>query len=385
MSTRSAGPSAVWVSGAFGFGDDLAYFRQVFAEFARRLPGSVVMVREGFPVDRYADLPLEPRLRFWTRRRDRVVDGFVYTGHRRVPTLRTAWRLLRWPADVVVVVEFTPTALVTAATAHLARRRVVHLVESTPDFRGGADGRLARTVKGLVIGRSTVVQASNEATARYVVERLGVDPTRVRTGPYLTSQPSGVEPTVDDGGPVRFLFLNSLQRRKGLHLLLPALAEAGRDGDHAPGRTWTLDVVGDGPERESAIALAEALGVADRVRWHGRVDHAAVAAHYAAAHVVCCPTQGDYRSLAGFEAVNAGRPVVLSTRDGAAAEICAHADAAVAVDPLDGPALRTALARYLRHDGFLADQLAAAATPPAVFGLDVVGENLAGAVRAAAR
>lgn len=371
---------AVWVSGAFGFGDDLAYFREVLGQYARRLPDAVVLVREGYPVERYPELPLAPDLRFWVRRRDRLVGEFTYTGNLRVPTPRTAWRMLRRPTDVVVIVEFTPTALVSAAVAHLRRRRVVQLIESDPFFRGGRNGRLATTLKRILARRSHVVLVSNDHTARYARERLGIRAERLHVGPYLTSQPGEPSPGSDDGGPARFLFLNSLQRRKGLHLLLAALAVLP---EHA--REWTLDVVGDGPERAALQQQVVELGLGDRVRFHGRRAYDEVAADYARAHVVVCPTLGDYRSLAGFEAVNARRPVVLSTRDGAAEEIVDSGAAAVAVDPVETRALAQVLARFLRDDSHLATQLEIASAPPHRFSVDAVGANLEAAIRAAAR
>jgi len=371
---------AVWVSGAFGFGDDLAYFREVLGQFARRFPGSAVLVREGYPVERYPELPLAPDLRFWVRRRDRRVGEFTYAGNLRVPTPRTAWRMLRRPTDVVVIVEFTPTALVSAAVAHLRRRRVVQLIESDPSFRGGREGRLATTVKSAVARRSHVVLVSNDRTARYARERLGIRAERLRVGPYLTSRPGDPSAGADDGGPVRFLFLNSLQRRKGLHLVLAALAVLP---EHS--RDWRLDVVGDGPERTALERQVAELGLGEKVRFHGRRSHDEVAADYARAQVVVCPTQGDYRSLAGFEAVNAWRPVVLSTRDGAAEEIIGSGAAAVAVDPVDTAALAGVIAGFLRDDAYLANQLEMASAPPDRFSVDAVGANLEAAIRAAAR
>jgi glycosyltransferase involved in cell wall biosynthesis len=258
---------------------------------------------------------------------------------------------------------------------------VVHLIESEPSFRGGAEGRLATTVKRIFARRSHIVLVSNERTARYARERLGIRPERLRVGPYLTSQPAeDPSPAFDDGGSVRFLFLNSLQRRKGLHLLLAALAALP---EHV--REWTLDVVGDGSERAAVERQVGELGLVERVRFHGRRPHDEVAADYARAHVVICPTQGDYRSLAGFEAVNARRPVVLSTRDGATEEIIASGAAAVAVDPVDPRALAEALATFLRDDAHLAEQLEIAAAPPHRFSVEAVGANLEAAVRAAAR
>jgi len=370
----------VWASGAFGFGDELAYFREVLGEFARRFPEGAVLVREGYPLERYPELPLAPDLRFWVRRRDRSVGEFTYTGNLRVPTPRAAWRMLRRPTDVLVIVEFTPTAMVSAAVAHLRRRRVVQLIESDPSFRGGRDDRVATAVKKALARRSHVVLVSNDRTARYARERLGVRAERLRVGPYLTSQPGEPSTGSDDGGPVRFLFLNSLQRRKGLHLLLAALADLPQHS-----RDWTLDVVGDGPERAALERQVAELGLTERVRFHGRRSHDEVAVDYARAHVVVCPTQGDYRSLAGFEAVNARRPVVLSTRDGAAEEIIESGAAAVAVDPLDARALARVLAGFLGDDANLARQLEIASASPDRFSVDAVGANLEAAIRAAAR
>ena len=369
-----------WISGAFGFGDDLAYFRQVIGEFARRFPKASVSVREGYPTDRYPELPLRPLLRFWRKRRDRAVGDFVYTGNLRVPTPRALVRIARHPTDVVVVVEFTPTALLTILVSRLRGRRVVQLVESHPRFRGGADGRVARRIKSFAARRCHVQLVSNSATAQYVVSSLGVRPEQVRIGAYLTSSPADARPGTDDGGPVRFLFLNSLQERKGLHLLLDALSTVSHDAR----RGWTLDVIGDGPARDQLRRQTDQLGLTSRVTFHGAVSHDAVGARYSAAHVVVCPTQGDYRSLAGFEAVNALRPVILSAHDGAAEEILGSGAAAVAVDPKDAAAFSRALARYLQEDDYLGTQLARAARAPAAFSLDTVGSNLEAAVRAAA-
>jgi glycosyltransferase involved in cell wall biosynthesis len=38
----------------------------------------------------------------------------------------------------------------------------------------------------------------------------------------------------------------------------------------------TLDMVGDGPELESCCALSAQLGISDRIKFHGAIDHAAV-------------------------------------------------------------------------------------------------------------
>jgi len=63
--------------------------------------------------------------------------------------------------------------------------------------------------------------------------------------------------------PVRFMTSCSLLPKKGVGLALQALA--GLKDRYA----FTLDLVGDGPLRQSLHELAVASGIADRLTWHG--------------------------------------------------------------------------------------------------------------------
>jgi colanic acid/amylovoran biosynthesis glycosyltransferase len=63
--------------------------------------------------------------------------------------------------------------------------------------------------------------------------------------------------------PVRFMTSCSLLPKKGVGLALQALA--GLKDRYA----FTLDLVGDGPLRQSLQELAVACGLADRLTWHG--------------------------------------------------------------------------------------------------------------------
>ena len=63
-------------------------------------------------------------------------------------------------------------------------------------------------------------------------------------------------------GHTRFLFVGRLARPKGLDMALRALGQL-KD------RPWTLDVVGDGPQRGEWEALTAETGLQDRVTFHG--------------------------------------------------------------------------------------------------------------------
>ncbi|MDB5569820.1 MAG: hypothetical protein JWN93_1003 [Hyphomicrobiales bacterium] len=72
--------------------------------------------------------------------------------------------------------------------------------------------------------------------------------------------------------PRDVLFVGRLTRKAEAHLLLEALAHPSCGG-------VTLDVVGDGEQAQALALRAHALGLADRVAWHGAsVDEATVAA-----------------------------------------------------------------------------------------------------------
>lgn len=99
----------------------------------------------------------------------------------------------------------------------------------------------------------------------------------------------------------RIAFAGRLVEEKGLDVLLRALTEVPR---------VELDVVGDGAMRSEWEGLAARLGVADRVRFLGRLPFEALAGIYARAALVCIPSV--WREPFGYavgEAMALGRPV----------------------------------------------------------------------------
>src|SRR5690606_254807 len=72
---------------------------------------------------------------------------------------------------------------------------------------------------------------------------------------------------------LRLLFVGRLVERKGVHVLLDALALLPEE---PPIR---LDVVGDGPEREALERRARALGIQERVSFHGYISRDALEDH----------------------------------------------------------------------------------------------------------
>jgi glycosyltransferase involved in cell wall biosynthesis len=374
----------VWISGAYGYNGELLYFRDIFAEFRRRFPAGIVPVARNFPTDRYPELPLAPIFGFHRIGRfRRTVGGVPYVGVIRIPTIASWWRLLRLRADVFILIEFSPTALVGFVVAKLSGRRTLLLLESDPRYRGAPGGRLSVGIKRMVVRGVNAVLSSNEIGARFAREVLGADPDRITVGPYLTSLPPGAEangaPEKGHGTRVRLLFLNSVTDRKGLLQLVQALAELPETARER----WVLDVVGTGTGLESVRVAVLALGLRENVVFHGRVPYEETGKYYAGSDLVVCPTLADYRSLGGFEAVNAGKPVLVSCYDGAHHEILASSPAAFLIDPRDRSGFTRVLEQLLLNESALRAAQHAAAAVPTQFSVEGVGGNLQRAVLAA--
>ena len=107
------------------------------------------------------------------------------------------------------------------------------------------------------------------------------------------------------GGAMRVVSVGRLIHWKGYHLGLDAfaaLSAAAPDAEYV--------IVGDGPERRRLRARARALGIADRVRFLGRVPRAQVLQELVDADVLLHPSLHDSGGWAVVEAMAAGLPVV---------------------------------------------------------------------------
>jgi glycosyltransferase involved in cell wall biosynthesis len=72
----------------------------------------------------------------------------------------------------------------------------------------------------------------------------------------------------------------------------------------------SLTVVGDGDQRKSLEKLAQDLGIADRVRFTGRVSDQQLRAHLTEASVFVIASIAELQSIATMEAMASGLPIV---------------------------------------------------------------------------
>jgi glycosyltransferase involved in cell wall biosynthesis len=143
------------------------------------------------------------------------------------------------------------------------------------------------------------------------------------------------EPAGDGDGSV--LAVGELHPKKGLDLLIRAVAEL--DG-------VTLRIAGEGEQREKLAALANELGVADRVELPGFVSRDRLRALFERATVMAVPSRAEPFGLVILEAFAAGVPVV-AARTGGIPEVVGEEGAAVLVPPEDPGKLACALRELL--------------------------------------
>jgi len=192
---------------------------------------------------------------------------------------------------------------------------------------GDAQARALRTADGLlVLSRQHHVDLSRH---QRLTDTVMVAPNGLPAGEPLPPRPTE--------GPLRFVMLTRLKEYKNPLLLIEALEALARSDD------WTLDIFGDGPDRERLVARTPPH-LRGRVRWRGASpgpDHA-----FAETDVLCVPSGFEAFPLVIVEAMTRGMPV-MAAASGSVPEMLDHGSAGVVVDPLTVAAWSEALGEAL--------------------------------------
>ncbi len=140
------------------------------------------------------------------------------------------------------------------------------------------------------------------------------------------------------------------------------MSRSGRSPSSSPrGHDARLVWLGDGAMRAEVEALAQRLGIADRVSLRGRVAPGEVSAALAEADVFVLPTTRETFGVAIAEALASGRPVVVGSR-GEQAEFV-HEPDGVLVDEQSPSAYADAVERVVEANaGRTAEQVARSVT-----------------------
>ncbi len=102
----------------------------------------------------------------------------------------------------------------------------------------------------------------------------------------------------------RALYVGRLDYEKHVHVLIEAFSQLPRQLD------VTLEIVGDGSERQSLETWAGELGIADKVIFRGHITDAELPKAYDRATVFVMPSIAELQSIATLEAMASGRPII---------------------------------------------------------------------------
>lgn len=226
----------------------------------------------------------------------------------------------------------------------------VPLVVIVHQIRSGAmklpGSSIARMVERITLGSAQlIVTVSNFLSAE--VERL------IGKREQTAVAPPGSTPLLDKTWdrdkaldmPLRLLFVGNCTRLKGLDHLIAALSLI----QDLP---VCLDLVGDvsfEPRyHKKLMRQARALGVSERVAFHGAVQHEELGSFYSRADIFTFPSLYEGFGIVLAEAMHAGLPIV-ATRVGPADEILREGENALIVPAGDSTALAAAI-RLLATD-----------------------------------
>jgi glycosyltransferase involved in cell wall biosynthesis len=128
---------------------------------------------------------------------------------------------------------------------------------------------------------------------------------------YVVEAPTYFPPPATNDAVVRIAFVGALIKRKGVDLLIRALARL----QEFP---WHLDIVGNGPEFNALRRLAVHADIAERVQFHGTLPMSQVNARIAICDLLALPSRYDGWGAVVNEALMLGVPVICSDKCGAA-------------------------------------------------------------------
>ena len=146
------------------------------------------------------------------------------------------------------------------------------------------------------------------------------------------------------GTPIRLFTVCRLVRKKGVDLLIRALASM----EQTSGPPWDLTVIGDGSERKTLEALAASLGCSGDITWLGSLDNSEVRSRLRRADIFVLPCRVDSAGdrdgipVVLMEAMAMGIPVITGDIE-SLRELVQHEETGLVVDAEDPEALAEAI------------------------------------------
>jgi glycosyltransferase involved in cell wall biosynthesis len=193
-----------------------------------------------------------------------------------------------WKPDVIHAHWWFPNGVAAATASRLLRIPLVTTSHGT-DLRLLRSKPAARPLARYVFRRAARVACVSKWLAELAAPLC-------RTPPVVAPMPVATDlfAPAGDRDVNRIVFVGRLSAQKGIEAAIRALALTRR--------STILDVVGDGPDRNTLGALADRLGLAGRIQWRGHVRHDEIPALLARASALIAPFVDEGLGLVAAEA-----------------------------------------------------------------------------------
>jgi glycosyltransferase involved in cell wall biosynthesis len=273
---------------------------------------------EGLRIERFAYFP---------RRFESLADGAMLPNLKARPSsavqvpfllgsfLWSAFRAgRRFRPDVIHAHWLVPGGFVALLVSKVLSVPYVVTVHGADAFALRAGG--LQWLKRVIMKNAAVVGLTSTALAEAVPEVDSVPQPIIPMGVDVEGFVEGVGERAPVFGQLRFV--GRLVEKKGVDVLLDALAEVP---------DATLVVGGDGPDAERLRTKSEELGIADRVRFAGRLSRPSIRDELRTAYAVVIPSKvaadgdQDTTPLVMSESMSAAVPVIASRLGGLAEQI----------------------------------------------------------------
>jgi glycosyltransferase involved in cell wall biosynthesis len=226
---------------------------------------------------------------------------------------------------------------------------IIHHLRSSED-RPAAMNWLYRQIEKSYLASVDGFIYNSETTKNVVESFIG------GSKPGIVARPAGDRhnPQIDEGeielrarqpGPLRVLFLGNVIPRKGLHILLAALAQL-------PPESWRLTVVGGLHIAKAYVSEIKRMiaqnDLADWVHFIGPLSDKTLADQLRSHHLVALPSSYEGFGIAYLEGMGFGLPAIATT-GGAAQEIITPGENGFLIEPRDSAALAGLLAELSKN------------------------------------
>ena len=217
------------------------------------------------------------------------------------------------------------------ATFHFSAEVLTQPLPMRP-FRG-----LIRQMMVNLNNRVNLVIAPSQNLAKQISAEGVLTKVQYITNPVVFGDSSGVVPA-DRTPAFSILYAGRLGPEKNIGYLLRAYAALLKAVPDA-----VLWVAGRGPEGPALESLAAQLGITDKVKFLGFLDHPTLARYYAACDVFVLPSIQEAQPLVAMEAMWFARPVIVTRAIVAADEMVDQGVNGYIVDPQSVEDLTTRL------------------------------------------